>query len=394
MDTAITQTTSNSARLSGSVVSLAGRFATMPRERAVELIEQQGGKYSKRVTRHTTLLVVGLNGWPLRRDGRVSGKLRKAQRIQELGGEIEILREDAFLERLGLGEVGDSVSRRYTLDHVAELTSTQPERIKAWLKAGILEPADTLHGVPRFDFRQITAIKRLQELTAAGITAARLRQSLRQLATWLPDARDWLTHVELLAEGRQLVTRDEDGALVQVDGQKLFDFVAGADDSITEAVALRFQAPLPDADDLFHQALEAEQEGNHQEAADAYRQWLLAFGPDGQVCFNLGNTLFALGRYEAAAERFRQAIEIDPDYAESWSNLGCALAEIDETDQAIAALSRAVELRPNYADAIYNLADILQRAGRDREARRHWRAYLELDQTSPWAEFAREQLAR
>lgn len=392
MESTVTQAQPTVASLDGSVVSLAGRFASMSREKAIELIEHLGGRYSKRVTRHTTLLVVGLNGWPLRRDGRVSGKLRKAQRMQELGAAVEIVREDVFLERIGLGDVGDSAGQRYTLDRVAEVTSTQPERIKAWLKAGILEPADTVHGIPRFDFRQISAIKRLQELTAAGITPARLRQSLRQLATWLPDARDWLTQLELLTEGRKLVARDDDGSLVQVDGQKLFEFFADDADEPAGAISVRFQPPLPDADDLFHQALEAENAGDYPAAEQAYRQWLLAFGPDAQVCFNLGNTLFARSRYEAAVERFRQAVEIDPDYAEAWSNLGCALAEIDETDDAVAAVNRAIELRPNYPDAIYNLADILQRLGRRQEARRWWRTYLEHDQTSPWADHARQQL--
>src|SRR5688500_18980885 len=116
MDGALTQIQPITANLQGSVVSLAGRLASMSREKAVELIGEFGGRYSKRVTRHTTLLVVGLNGWPLRRDGRVSGKLRKAQRMQELGAAIEIVREDLFLERLGLAEVGDSASQRYTLD--------------------------------------------------------------------------------------------------------------------------------------------------------------------------------------------------------------------------------------------------------------------------------------
>jgi tetratricopeptide (TPR) repeat protein len=396
MDGILTQSQIVAASLQKHVVALAGRFASLTHDRAIELVQNFSGRFSARVTRDTTLLVVGLNGWPLRSDGRVSRKLARAKRLQQSGHAIEIIREDAFFDRLGLAEVGNSVCRRYTIDQVAKVAGTTVARIKTWLRAGIVEPAGSVHGIPQFDFRQISAVKRLQDLTAAGVTPARLRQSLRQLATWFPEAHDWLPQIELLAEGRTLVARSEDGSLVQVDGQRLLEFVTkdGHDAEAIATLAGRFEPPPPDADSLFQQALEFERQDEFASATDTYRRWLLTFGPDAQVCFNLGNTLFAAARFEAAAERFRQAVEIDPNYIEAWSNLGCALAEASETDEAVAALTRAIELSPCHADAIYNLADILERAGRRREARRHWRTYLKLDQNSPWADHAREQLKR
>lgn len=387
------QTQPSAAALQDEVVAIAGRLASLSRAKAQELIAQFGGRFAPRVTRETTLLVVGMQGWPLRADGRVSGKLRKAKRLRESGQPIEIVRESDFLERIGLAQVGDMVCRRYSLDQVARVASVSVERIKTWLKAGILSPAEESHGIPQFEFRQVTAVKRLHELTLAGVTPARLRQSLKQLETWLPDARDWPAQLELLREGGRLVARTDDGALVQADGQRLFDFIEPSDATSGAATtSIRYEQPAPDGDDLFQRALALERQGKFEEAAAGYRELLLAFGPDAQVCFNLGNVLYALARHEGAAERFRQAIEIDPDYVEAWSNLGCALAELDETEEAIQALRRALELRSDYADAIYNLADILQRAGRTHEAQRHWRSYLEHDQVGPWADYAREQL--
>lgn len=379
--------------LQGKSVAFAGRLATLTRSHAVELVADLGGRFCTRVTRDTALLVVGLNGWPLRRDGRVSGKLRKAQRLVEAGLPIEILREDQFLARLGLSHFGDSVCRRYTLDQVAKVAAVPPQRLRSWLRAGLLQPVETTHGVAQFDFRQISAVKRLQELTAAGVTPTRLRQSLRRLEAWLPDAQQWLSQLELFAQGPRLVARSADGQLLQMDGQRLFDFFDESPSEAPRPPALRFEPPASDADELFQQALKQEQQAEFAAAAAAYRQWLLAFGPDAQVCFNLGNTLFALGKHEAAAERYRQAVEVDPDYVEAWSNLGCVLAELHETPEAIAALTRATELSPTYPDALYNLADVLDRCGQRRQARRYWEAYLEQDADSPWAEHARSRLA-
>jgi tetratricopeptide (TPR) repeat protein len=377
--------------LKGAVVAVAGRLAYLSLAALKRLVAAHGGTFSTRLGRDTTLLIIGLSGLPLRGDGRLSGKLRRARRMLERGAMIELVREDEFFERFGLTEGGESVGRCYTLRQVAKVTGSPVERIGYWVQSGILQPAEYRLGIPLFSFREISSVKRLQELMAAGVTPARLRQSLGQLEAWLPDAPEWLSRLELIAGGNRLATRSSNGLLVQVDGQMLFDFVDHSQSHRQMPDAVPFRAPS-DSEQLFQRALDCERQGDCDEAVLLYRDWLMAFGPDAQVCFNLGNALFALGRFEGAAERFRQSLEIDPDYAEAWSNLGCALAELGEIDEAAASLRRALSLAPDYADAIYNLADILERAGRSADARPHWLAYLDHDDTSPWAEHARERL--
>jgi hypothetical protein len=47
-----------------------------------------------------------------------------------------------------------------------------------------------------------------------------------------------------------------------------------------------------------------------------------------------------------------------------------------------------------HPDAHYKLADLLSELREDEEARRHWRAYLQCDQQSRWARYARSRLEK
>ena len=55
---------------------------------------------------------------------------------------------------------------------------------------------------------------------------------------------------------------------------------------------------------------------------------------------------------------------------------------------------QALRLAPGYADAHYNLALLYEKLGMRAKSGPHWRAYLKLDPSSPWASYARQQLAR
>jgi tetratricopeptide (TPR) repeat protein len=61
--------------------------------------------------------------------------------------------------------------------------------------------------------------------------------------------------------------------------------------------------------------------------------------------------------------------------------------------EAVVAFRRAIELVPDYGDAHFNLASELEIQGEFQAASEHWRRYLRLDSTGPWADTARERLA-
>ena len=251
-------------------------------------------------------------------------------------------------------------------------------RIRAWMRAGLIRPIEENHGIAYFDFRQVTGAKTLCDLTKAGIGVDRLRANLEQLRQWLGEQP--LEQLALLEHNGQLLVRLEDG-LVDPAGQMYFEF--------NEEAAV-IQAQPTSAAQWFESGCFFEQDGNTEEAIDAYRQALLIGGPSAHVCFNLANVLRTLGQRKEASERYRQVIEIEPNYAEAWNNLGIVLGELGEIDDAIASWKRAIAL--GYGDAHYNLGDLLDGLGRTLEAHVHWRAYLRHDPQSPWASYARRKL--
>src|SRR6185436_16910603 len=111
----------------------------------------------------------------------------------------------------------------YTTPTLCEVLGVAPGRVRAWVKAGLLSPADSRGGVWHFDFRQASAAKTLCDLARSGVTLARLRRSLEQLRAWLPEAAEPLHQLSLLEDGQFLV-RLEDGELAEPDGQLRIDF--------------------------------------------------------------------------------------------------------------------------------------------------------------------------
>ena len=77
--------TRSGTTLEGRAVAITGRLASMTRENAVAAIERLGGRYQMRVDKDTTTLVLGMDGWPLRKDGRLTHALVAARKLQESG---------------------------------------------------------------------------------------------------------------------------------------------------------------------------------------------------------------------------------------------------------------------------------------------------------------------
>jgi tetratricopeptide (TPR) repeat protein len=118
------------------------------------------------------------------------------------------------------------------------------------------------------------------------------------------------------------------------------------------------------------------------------------FDPRAHVA--LGSLALARRRWTEAESRYRRALDLRASCPEARLGLGVALAEraLVETDPLrargfdlmaiaqFAAVTRAAEV---YPQALYDRALLLDRVGRNDEARRRAGAYLALDPTSPWA---------
>lgn len=370
--------------LKGKHVAFTGKLASMTRAEAAALVRKHGGRFDTSLSRRTAYLVIGQEGWPLQDDGRPTAKLLKAQRFQRLGHQIELVPEEALLDRLGLGSRTDEIRRLYTTGELIRLLRLPRERLRAWIRAGLISPVESQQGVDYFDFRQVTSARTLCNLIAAGVSVNQVRKGLGQIEAWLGTLEQPLAQLAILERSGELLVRFGDN-LVEPGGQLRFDFDGSPEEPVVE-----LSATGKSAEELFELGCEHEEAGRCREAEASYRQSLQLGGPDSVCCFNLANVLYAQGRKAEAAERYYQAVELDNGDAAAWNNLGAVLSELRLIDEAIQAYERAITL--DHQDAHFNLAELYEKKSDISKAREHWRAYLSFDSTSAWASHARRKL--
>src|SRR5207249_10378154 len=115
------------------------------------------------------------------------------------------------------------------------------DRMRAWMITGLSHPAESRNGVSFFDFQQVSRAKTLCDLTQAGVSAKRLRQSLERLRKWMPGIGD--SQLAVIERDGEMLVRLEDGQLAEPTGQLHFDF-----DEAAPAVAAEMQPKKKTAD--------------------------------------------------------------------------------------------------------------------------------------------------
>jgi tetratricopeptide (TPR) repeat protein len=236
---------------------------------------------------------------------------------------------------------------------------------------------------------------------------------LAELGRLLPGVERPLADPGLVIEGRRLYVRRGDD-LAEPCGQLLLDFdsrqdddaddaphpvisfatFAGARQAISGATASGGSEQICALTERLQQdALDWEDEGQLDRAAEAYRTLLMAAGPTAEINFALADVLYRAGDLTAARERYYAALELDEEYVEARASLGCVLAETGELELAAATFEGALGFHPDFADVHFHLAGTLERLHRADEAEAHLRTFLELAPESPWAQAARDRLA-
>jgi Flp pilus assembly protein TadD/DNA-binding transcriptional MerR regulator len=381
----------------GIEIAIAGRLASMSRMEAIVRIREAGGRYARAPGPATTLLVVGQAQWPLASNGTPSRSLRLAGRLREGGQPIRIVSELDFLESLGLKRQLEDLNRLYTTVQVARLLELPASRIRSWTRRGLIRPAKVEKRLSWFDFKEVRSAQALRRLVEAGVPLARIRKSLRQIASWLPDARGLLVQLESLEPAEMLSIRLDGGKVAAPNGQMLLNFrgeqpARPTPFSVFSPAAIKIKDRQREAEVWFEVGLEAEDQGRLEDAVAAYGKSLEAGGPQPETLFNLGNVHYQAGRFVESAASFLKALELDPEYVECWNNLGNALSQLGKTSEAVKTYQRALQIEPRYPEANSNLADALQQLGRTEEARRHYDAYFQEDPHSPWAMEIRRRL--
>jgi tetratricopeptide (TPR) repeat protein len=337
--------------LCGKRVAFTGKLASMTRSEAVHLVRTHGGEYTLGVNRRTSLVVVGAEGWPLQKDGRLTRKLLQARRLGHYGYPIAVVPEEEMLDQLGLQSQSQSIHQLYNSAQLCQILRIPRDRLRAWMNGGLIEPVENRNGISLFDFQKVSRAKNLCDLARAGVSSRRLRHSLEQLRKWISGSLD--SQLAVIERDGEMLVRLEDGQLAEPTGQLHFDF-----DEAPSSPVIKAQPITMTGDDWFDMAREHEAHGRLSGAAQAYREALLHDGPHPDVCFNLANVLYALGQKQQAAERYHQALELDNQFAQAWNNLGNVLADLGQTEEAVRAFRKAVHIDPQLASARQNLAAI------------------------------------
>lgn len=302
---------------------------------------------------------------------------------------------------------------------MAELLGVPPAAVRHWIRTGLLHVAERSGSLEWLDYGQLVSGRRLASLLGAGLS---LREIDAQLAG-LNDGLDRPVVAErMVVDGRRLsIVRN--GRLMGAGGQLHLGFYADAaeigpapaetDDAAAilafrewhrgphdgraagDSPAAESDGPLPGGDivaEILDLADDLEAAGDYVEAAEALRAVLQAQGPSAEVNVMLAELLYRSGDLTAARERYYAAIELDSEHLRARANLGCVLAELGEPELALAALEGVLRQEPEYADAHWHVAGVLRDLGRESEARRHLRRFIELAPQSPWVDVARHRL--
>ncbi|SFI53358.1 tetratricopeptide repeat protein [Planctomicrobium piriforme] len=386
--------------LQGERVAFTGTLASMTHAQAAALVAGHGGAATDHVSRQTTMLVIGEEGWPLDDNGQPSVKLQQVERWRQDGVDIQLLNETHWLSLLGLNDQREEVHRLYTPAMLSSILGLSVHVIRGWARVGLIRPVRMVYRLPYFDFREVSSARRLSDLLQSGVPRKDLEESLKQLPGVQRGDERPLEQLQILAHQLGVVIRDDHGLVMAVNGQRLLDFddpTDAADVEVLEEAAqsIRFAPPLPDEDeprDWLVEGCRLYDADRLREALEAFRRAALSSPRSADVHFQIGECLYRMGQTTGALERYYAAVEHDHDFLEAWTQIGCLHRELGDLQSARSAFQQSLKLLPEYPDAHFHLAETLYDLGDDALARVHWAEYLQHDSRGPWADIARQRL--
>lgn len=280
----------------------------------------------------------------------------------------------------------------YRREDVLRIFGIGERQLRLWERNGLIASGD-LYG-----FQELAQVRRLRELGAHRISAGSIRDAVAamRLVSGLPEP---LLEAGVSTAGTsrgRLVFRFSGAVVEPIAGQYLFDFNGTGRQKLVPVMSgvLSPRELEREVNALFAAAVRAEELGLLEDAITNYELILGRVPGHAASAINLGTLYYNRRDYLRAEQLYRMATESDANYALAFFDLGNVLDELKRVGEAVVAYQRALALQPRYADAHYNLALALERTGKRRQALRHWRLYLQLDDSSQWARHARMQLRK
>src|SRR5579862_2637157 len=279
---------------------------------------------------------------------------------------------------------------RYSRAELLRILRLTARQLAGW------EKAELVAAVESYSFFDLLQIKKVRDLCARKVRPAVIRESLAAMQKQAAGMENPLLEAGAFDSGHRVAFRHQGRVLEPIAGQFMFDF-ASQDNVITSrATPINRPQPEPkDVSELFAKGIALEEDPSMQTQAIATYQKVLELDADHAAAhINLGTLHYNRQDYVLAEKHYRTAIGIDPRYALAYFDLGNVLDETGRVEEAIQAYGAALQLAPTYGDAHYNLALAYEKVKEPRKALRHWRAYVKLDTSGPWAVHARNQIKR
>jgi tetratricopeptide (TPR) repeat protein len=279
---------------------------------------------------------------------------------------------------------------RYSRADLLRILRLTARQLAAWEKAELVAAAES------YSFFDLLQVKKVRDLCARKVRPAVIRESLQAMQKQVAGMENPLVEAGSFITGHRVAFRHQGRLVEPIAGQFMFDF------SPLEKVVMstpisppRPEPPSSDVNELFARGITLEEDPNSQAQAIAIYQKVLELDPAHAAAhINLGTLYYNRQEYPLAEKHYRHAIEVDRRYALAYFDLGNVLDETGRVAEAIQTYITALQLAPTYADAHYNLALAYEKIKEPRKALRHWRAYVKLDTTGPWAVHARNQIQR
>ena len=281
---------------------------------------------------------------------------------------------------------------RFCRADVLRILHISANQLAGWQKAGLVPISET------FTFYDLIQLKKIRDLRAKRVRPAVIRESLQAMQKQVAGMENPLLEASAFTVGSRVAYRHEGHSVEPIAGQFVLDFGPVGTVVSTQARDSSKVKPIANYDtaaELFARGIAMEEHpSTHDEAIRSYLHVLELDPTHAAAHINLGTLFYNRHDFEAAEKHYRAAVAADERYALAYFDLGNVLDETGRINDAITAYRTAIQLAPTYADAHYNLALAYERQGQGRQALRHWKIYLKLDNSGAWAVHARNQVAR
>ena len=151
--------------------------------------------------------------------------------------------------------------------------------------------------------------------------------------------------------------------------------------------------PKERAVELFKQAYQSQVSGDLDRAVELYTG-SISLHPSAEAYTFLGWTYSFMGRLDDAIAECERAIATDPTFGNPYNDIGAYLLQLSRPNDAVQWLKKALDA-PRYASyhfAHMNLGRAYSQLGEWDEARRSFKAALEIEPNYPPARWALTQL--